>query len=154
MDKTSQILDSEEKQIYRISVKGVAVFAITSALCLLVLWFTVFHKYLQDPTMSYLIPWGSIGLILVMIPSMWLTTTLEIDNEGIRLYRINVMKWDEAVNAKRVNLWGLKYLKVTRHKGMDWWIPLYLKGHQPIEDALKEKCPAGNPILQLFASDS
>jgi len=139
---------------YRMSAKGVAIFAMALALFFLTAWLLIFYKNLQGPIPSYLIPWGSLGLILVMIPSMWFVTTLEIDNDGIRLYRVNVMKWDEVVSAKKVNLLGLKYLRVARRKGMKWSIPLYLNGPQPINAALKEKCPAGNPIHQLFASDS
>ena len=64
------------------------------------------------------------------------------------------MKWEDVIAARKMNAFGLKYLLVTRRKGMKWSIPLYLVGPAPIETVLKEKAPTENPIHQLFASDS
>ena len=136
---------------YRVSARGLAIVAMVLFIYLLLILLAVNYVIRNDP----IIPWGSLGLtILFMTMFMWSFTEIEIDNEGIRLYRWNVMKWNEVVSAKRMNAFGLKYLQVTRRKGMKWSIPLYLRGHPPIEVALKEKCPAGNPIHQLLLPNS
>lgn len=155
MDQTLQILDSEETLKYRISAKGVAISAIVLALFLLTIWLVMNYLIFQVPISPFrILLLVSPGIFITMIPSMWFFTTLEIDNKGMRLYRVNAMKWDEVVSAKQTNLLGLKYLRVTRRKGMKLSIPLYLNGPQPIEVALKEKCPAENPIHQLLTSES
>ncbi len=146
MGETTQISASKENLKYRMSVKGMAILALVLILpSLPILWITVNLKFWQHPVTL----WGVATLIFIF-PYVWFMTSLEISNEGMRLYRVNTMKWNEALSAETINLFGLKHLRVTRIKGMIWWIPLYLKGHQPIEVALKEKAPAGNPIRELF----
>lgn len=149
MDKIPQILDAGEKLKYRPSAKGLAIMALALTLPLLPIWIAVKLENLQDPVLLL-----AFGTSLLAFPYVWFITEFEIDNEGMRLYRFNVMKWDDVVSAKKVSLWGLKYLHVARRKGMKWMVPLFFNGTLPIEVALKEKCPAGNPIHQLFASDS
>ena len=149
MDKTSQITTPEEKLKYRISIKGLVIITLIVTLPLLPLWYVANQENWQNPV----ILWAFVILIFAF-PYTWFILELEIDSEGIRLYRINITKWDEVVSARKMNVFGLKYLQVTRRKKMNCLIPFYFKGQRPIEDALKEKCPAGNPIHQLLALDS
>ena len=149
MDKTSQSLKPEKKLKYRFSVKGLVICALILSLPLLPIWLAVNKKYIQDLVFVW-----ALGISLIGIPYIWLIVQFEIDNEGIKLYRVNLMKWADVVSAKRINILGLKYLHVTRRKGMNWSIPLYLNGPLPIEIALKEKTPTENPIHQLLTSEA
>lgn len=145
MEKSQQILDSGEKLKYRISAKGLIIMGLVLTLPLFPIAFAVNQENWQDPVILWAFMLSIFGL-----PYTWMVIRYEIDKEGIRLSSVFTMKWDEVVSAKKTNLLGLKYLLVTRRKGMNWSIPLYLNGPQPIEVALKEKCPAGNPIHQLL----
>ena len=75
---------------------------------------------------------------------------VEINSEGIRLYRINMLRWDDVDSASVRNLVGLRYLLVKRRKGVNYWIPLYFKGDIRIEDAIRENAPTDNPLVSCI----
>ena len=75
-----------------------------------------------------------------------------ISDEGIVLYRVNRLSWSNIATVRRVSVLGLPYLLVTRKKGFRWWLPLYFHGDRPIEAALAEKAPIGNPIRSYAES--
>lgn len=63
------------------------------------------------------------------------------------------MEWGEVIGAKLGNIIGLRYLILTRKKGMDWWLPLYFKGEKSIQSTLIDLAPSNSPIrLALFDS--
>ena len=82
-------------------------------------------------------------LALVMLLFMSIVT---VSDDGIVLYRVNRLPWTQVVAARRVSVFGLPYLLITRHRGYRWWLPLYFNGDRSIEEALVEKAPIGNPI--------
>jgi len=81
-----------------------------------------------------------------------LLAVVAISDEGIVLYRVNRLSWSNIVTVRRVSVLGLPYLLITRKKGFRWWLPLYFHGDRPIEAALAEKAPIGNPIRSYAES--
>ncbi len=81
-----------------------------------------------------------------------LLAVVAISDEGIVLYRVNRLSWSNIVTVRRVSVLGLPYLLITRKTGFRWWLPLYFHGDRPIEAALAEKAPIGNPIRSYAES--
>ena len=75
---------------------------------------------------------------------------MEIGPEGIRLYRINMLRWNDVKSARKKRYLGLRYLLVKRQKGMNYWVPLYFTGDTPIEAALQKNVPPKNPIASCL----
>jgi hypothetical protein len=81
-----------------------------------------------------------------------LLSVVAISDEGIVLYRVNRLSWSNIATVRRVSVLGLPYLLIARKKGFRWWLPLYFHGDRPIEAALAEKAPIGNPIRSFAES--
>lgn len=81
-----------------------------------------------------------------------LLAVVAISDEGIVLYRVNRLSWSNIVTVRRVSVLGLPHLLITRKTGFRWWLPLYFHGDRPIEAALAEKAPIGNPIRSYAES--
>lgn len=81
-----------------------------------------------------------------------LLAVVAINDGGIVLYRVNRLSWSNIVTVRRVSVLGLPYLVITRKKGFRWWLPLYFRGNRPMEAALAEKAPIGNPIRSYAES--
>jgi hypothetical protein len=81
-----------------------------------------------------------------------LLVVVAISNEGIVLNRINWLSWSNIAAVLRVSVLGLPHLLITRKTGFRWWLPLYFHGKRPIEAALAEKAPIGNPIRSYAES--
>ncbi len=91
--------------------------------------------------------------VAITIPYIIFSLTIfvvEISSDGVSLYRKKMLRWEDVENARIRNLMGLRYLFVKRHKGMNYWIPLYFKGDTPIDIALREKAPIDNPIASCL----
>lgn len=97
-------------------------------------------------------PWGllfllPLGLILI---AFLLVPAVTVGSDGIRLYAVNRLKWDEAVAVTATRVLGLPYAVVRRRKGMRWWIPLYVDDLPGFLATLRDKAPAGS-ALHVFA---
>jgi hypothetical protein len=90
------------------------------------------------------------ALFVVLV--FW-SSRLSMGPGGLRLYRVNRMRWNEARRARLKTLVGLEYVQVERVRGMSWWIPLYFVGSRDLRAALIEHSPAGNPIRECLAPD-
>ena len=90
------------------------------------------------------------GVALVMF---LLLSVVVVSEKGIVLYRFNRLEWSNVEAVRRTSVFGLPYLLIKRHKGFHWWLPLYFSGTQPIEAALAEKAPIGNP-LRIYAESN
>lgn len=89
-----------------------------------------------------------IGLALA-----WLMGTLEIDSEGIRLYRLIHFKWQEIEDVARMRLFGLRYLRLHSRRHRRWeWLPIYLWNEEKLQAALERTLPASRPLLIALKS--
>lgn len=84
--------------------------------------------------------------LTVVVVGIWFLSSISVSSEGVVLYRINRLKWEDIKSARRISLLGLPYILIKRHKGFSWWLPLYYEGERNIEDALRSEAPAGNPL--------
>ena len=93
-------------------------------------------------------------LFSVLIVPPLLVWTLVIRDDGMTLYRVNHLKWDEVRNARLIRIPGLPYMIVRRRKGLFrwWWVPLYFKGARDVRAAILERCPKDNPIRRCVES--
>ena len=66
----------------------------------------------------------------------WFLNALIVPDDGMRLNQLNYVKWQDIQSAKRLNIFGMKYLKVSQSLGFSWWIPLYCVGNYPLVDTL------------------
>jgi hypothetical protein len=79
------------------------------------------------------------------------TGQISIGPEGIAIYRINRMRWNDAVSARPRRVLGLRYVHVQRSRGMSWWVPLYFIGGRDLREALVDYAPESNPISLCLA---
>lgn len=87
---------------------------------------------------------GLIAAAYIWIALTWMT--IAVHPGGIVLYRFYRVSWDEIIQARRWNLFGLNYLVVSRRRGLPWFIPLYYWSRRPMIDALIEKAPPGSVV--------
>lgn len=86
--------------------------------------------------------------IAICVIGIWFFSVISISSEGLVLYKVNRLKWDEIEGAKKVKILGLPYILIKRKKGFKWWLPLYFTGKTDINDSLRQNVPNGNPILE------
>jgi len=93
-------------------------------------------------------------LVVVLVVPPLLVWTLVIRDDGMTLYRVNHLKWDEVRNARLIRIPGLPHLIVRRRKGLFrwWWVPLYFKGARDVRAVILERCPKDNPIRRCVES--
>ncbi len=84
-----------------------------------------------------------IGLVVVVVR---VGGVVAIDDEGLVLARIWRLPWSRVVDARRVSVLGLPYLRVKRRKGLRWSVPLYYLGARSIEEALAARAPESSPL--------
>jgi len=96
----------------------------------------------------------SFGNAIVTGILMWLfaigVLTITVTRDGLTLYRIWKLRWEDVTGARRRDFLGLPYLRVVREGK---WpatlaLPLYLAGGRPLVAALYELAPSKNPIRQ------
>jgi hypothetical protein len=97
--------------------------------------------------------WPHVGMLVALtlqlvlsLAILLLLSSVTVGPEGVVLYRINRLQWSQVTAVRRVSFLGLPYLLITRAKGFRWWLPLYFSGPRPIEVALADKAPPGNPL--------
>jgi hypothetical protein len=100
------------------------------------------------------VPIRSFGNAIVTGILMWLFATgvlsITVTRDGVTLYRIWKVRWEDVTSARRRDSLGLPYLKVVR---AGRWpatlaLPLYLVGGRPLVAALCALAPSNNPIRQ------
>lgn len=87
-----------------------------------------------------------IGLLLAFLLPMY---TIRLDPEGVQLYGLWRLRWEEIRAAYCRKLFGLPYLCVRRQKGFRWWIPLYFVGDCDLAKALVDAAPPDSPIRSI-----
>lgn len=86
--------------------------------------------------------------LAVAIVGIWFFSAVAISNDGLVLYRVNRLRWEEVKSARKVRLLGLPYVLIKRHTGFTWWLPLYYEGKRDIREALRSVVPSGNPLKE------
>jgi hypothetical protein len=73
--------------------------------------------------------------------------TVIVSDDGVTMYGLWKLRWDEVAAARPRTVLGHKYVYITRTgKWWRWWLPLYFVGSRPLAVALARRAPAGNPI--------
>jgi hypothetical protein len=94
-----------------------------------------------------------LGQFVVAVALVLFLSVVSVSEDGIVLYLVYRLRWPQVMSVRRVSFLGLPYLHITRIRGFNWWLPLYFTGSRPIEQALAEKAPPGNP-LRTYAAPS
>lgn len=84
----------------------------------------------------------------VTLLGIWSISALSISENALVLYRVNRLKWEDVIGARRVRFLGLPHILIKRRKGISWWLPLYFRGARSIEESIKHKVPQGNPVRE------
>ena len=116
----------------------------------LVLWFGV-AMALTWPRLQVVIPLGlELLLALALLFSLF---TVEVDEEGVVLFRRSRLRWSQVMGVQLSSVVGLRHLVIVLRGGGRWWLPLYVRGRPRLLRALAEKAPIGNP-LRIYAESA
>ncbi len=66
-------------------------------------------------------------------------------DEGIA-YGFGRTLWTDVVDAHVRRLFWLPHVRIRRHRGLRWDVPLYFVGNGSLRDTLIEAAPADNPL--------
>jgi hypothetical protein len=102
----------------------------------------------QQPVFSsitHVLLFPAVLFVVLAAYSFWVFH-LEITPAGMRLYRVNHALWEEITSARIRCVLFLRYLYLTRRKGMSWWVPLYFVGPERVSAALARYSPEGHPV--------
>ena len=88
----------------------------------------------------------SIFNLVASVGGIWFLSTMEVNENGLVLYKVNRLKWHEITSAKRTSFLGLPYILLKRKKGFTWWLPLYFVGDANLQATLLNVVPNGNPL--------
>lgn len=83
---------------------------------------------------------------------MWLfqtaTMTVVLTADGVTIYRIWRLRWDEVASARIQRVFGLQYLCVVRTGRLqpNLSLPLYFVGPRSLPAALRDHAPLAHPI--------
>jgi hypothetical protein len=89
---------------------------------------------------------GSLLLYLAALAYTRFVCVMDIDDEGMALYRVNRLRWPEVVGAQPRRVLFIPYLVLERTRGMKWWVPLYFTGPVDVREALRRSVGPGHPI--------
>ncbi|MCL1063505.1 hypothetical protein MK852_15440 [Shewanella benthica] len=103
--------------------------------------------------LTYEITAGVLAMIFInaAVPliGIWYISVMSISNDGIILYRVNKLVWPEITEAESFSIFGLKYIRLKRIKGMNWFLPLYFIGEDKVAGSLVRYVPEGNPLFAV-----
>ena len=87
------------------------------------------------------------GVLVLVAAVIFKTYTIQIRPDGVRLYSLWWLPWENVVGAKYRRLCGLPHLYVQRKSGwVPWRIPLYFIGDTDFLETLRESSPVDSPI--------
>jgi hypothetical protein len=89
---------------------------------------------------------GAIAEALIIVGIGYAASVVTVGEDGLVLCRIWKLPWSRVASARRTSFFGLPYILVARQRGFSWWLPLYFLGDRPIETAIAEWAPDGNPL--------
>jgi len=102
-------------------------------------------------------PWGLLPLAMslgVLIVIILLVPAVTVRPDGISLYGVNHLHWDDVASVRATSIFGLPYAVVRRHRGMRWWIPLYVDDRRGLLATLASRAPAGSEFHVFAAAGS
>ena len=93
-----------------------------------------------------------VGLAPVVLtaPIVWYMSVIQIDLQGLTLYRVNRVRWVEITKAKKLSILGLPYLCLWRSSGMPLCVPLYVFKSHVLISLLQAWCPSDSPIASTL----
>jgi hypothetical protein len=94
-----------------------------------------------------------IMLALFIVPPL-LIWSLVIRDDGITLYRVNRLRWEDVRDARLIRIPLLPHMIVRRRRGFfrAWWVPLHFRGPRGFREVILEGCPKDNPVRRCFES--
>ena len=87
------------------------------------------------------------GLMLLISLSI---AVLQVRPDGLVLYRVNRVRWEEISGAQLRGIMRLPHLVLQRRQGTQWWVPLYFHGPVDLRTLLREAAPEGSPIREAL----
>ncbi|MDH5573682.1 MAG: hypothetical protein OEY89_18095 [Gammaproteobacteria bacterium] len=90
----------------------------------------------------------SIFNLVAAVGGIWFLSTIAITKDGLVLYRVNRLKWQDIISARKTSFLGLPYILLKRQNGFAWWLPLYFEGKGTIQETIISLAPDGNPLKE------
>ena len=87
------------------------------------------------------------GLMLLISLSI---AVLQVRPDGLVLYWVNRVRWEEISGAQLRGIMRLPHLVLPRRQGTQWWVPLYFHGPVDLRTFLREAAPEGSPIREAL----
>ena len=112
-------------------------------ICVILFSSVLYHAIPNQQVMHIVL---SIFNLVVSVYGVWFLSSVEITKDGLALYKINRLKWQDITSAKRTSFLGLPYILLRRKKGTTWWLPLYYVGESNFQTTLLNVIPSDNPI--------
>lgn len=80
--------------------------------------------------------------------------TVEIRSDGVKLYGLWWLPWDDVRDATFRRILGQSYIQVRRRHGWPWWIPLYFVGDGDLRSTIVSAAPDGHVIRRAAHADA
>jgi len=119
----------------------------TLSFLFIALFTTVFYFALSRHMLMHVVL--SIFNLVAAVGGIWFFSAISITKDGLVLYRVNRLKWQDIISARKTSFLGLPYILLKRQKGFAWWLPLYYEGNGNIQDAIISFAPNGNPLKEI-----
>ncbi len=87
--------------------------------------------------------------ILISLVGVWHISKLVISDDGMILYKINKVAWDDVLDAYVTKFLGIKSIKIKRRKGLTWYLPLYMVGKTTIGESIINYAPKNNVLYKV-----
>lgn len=137
--------------VFRIPMRNILMFFIILLIIILIFNFVFFVHRSNLLEVNILIRLLVFYLLNFSLPlfCVWYCGVMEISDVGICLYRVNNLIWNDITEAKKIKIFGLPYIRITKKQGMDWYLPLYFRGPIAITEKLTKSVPPENPLYKI-----
>jgi hypothetical protein len=146
--RSGQMVTDAKAKVFYLSTRGFGwnrywLFLIPAALVIVFAWP---HYELAAVMAAVLMVWPA--ALFLLIP---LLCTIRADQEGLVIYGINRLPWSNVASVAPYSLFGLRYLRIVRVKGMaSWALPLYFRDEAGFYSTVISLAPPPNP-LRIYA---
>ena len=88
----------------------------------------------------------AIALFAFLFGTLTFGFVVRVHDTGIDYGLFHHLRWQDVSSARFRRFIGLPYLFIERERGSGWWLPLYLKGKQPLIQSLAENARKEAPF--------
>ena len=83
---------------------------------------------------------------VLFIAMIVMLCTISVREQGLVLNRFYHLPWSDIQEIKYFTFLGLPHLRITRKKGLNWSLPLYIYSLTKFYILVVDKAPSGNPL--------